>query len=175
MGKVEVLGLCDDDLVSLLSGTKMMHHIFSPWISIYIFVAGNKAHLYHFEVYNLCPSNYFNGKTCLIAALLTKDSSQKCCSWTLIPLVLLLTVVVIDLRCLVFQASSEKHRVGVGFHLTPRRRYRPHKSAPRILIVLSAHTEWLLQFLWLEDNETSLSSAWVYSFSVDFEFFLTPS
>lgn len=33
-GKVEVLGLRDDDLVSLLSGTKMMRHIFSPWIYI---------------------------------------------------------------------------------------------------------------------------------------------
>lgn len=122
-------------------------------------------------MYNLCPSNYFNGKTHLIAALPTKDSSQKCCSWRPL-MVLLLTVVVIDL---VFQASSKKHRVGVGFHLTPCRRSRPHKSAPRVLIVLSAHTEWLLQFLWLEDNETSVSSAWVYSFPVDFEFFLTSS
>lgn len=151
---------------------KMMQHTFSPLISVCIFVAGNKAHRYHFQIYNVCPSNSFSGRTLRIADPLNEgSSSQKCCRWgTLMPLVL-----VRGSRCLVFQASSKKHRAGVGFHLTRCRRSRPHKSAPRILIVLSAHTEWLLQFLWLEDNETSLSSAWVYSFSVDFKFFLTPS
>lgn len=78
MGKVEVLELYDDDIVSLLTGTKMI--FFLPEFTFTYFVAGNKSHFYHFEVYNLCPSNYFNGKTHLIAALPTKDSSQTCCS-----------------------------------------------------------------------------------------------
>lgn len=174
MGQVEVLEIYDDELVSLLRGTKMMHHIFlSLNIHLHICCRKQSPPLAFWVVLTLSFQLF---QTHLTAALLTKDSSQKCCSWrTRIPPALLFTVVVIDLRCLVFQASSKKHRVGVGFHLTQCRRSRPHKSAPRILIVLSAHTEWLLQFLWLEDNEASLSSAWVYSFSVDFEFFLTPS
>lgn len=71
--------------------------------------------------------------------------------------------VAVDMRCLVFRLGP-RNRVGVGFHLTPSRRSRSHKSTPRILVVLSLHTEWLLQFLWLDDNKTSFVRAFVVVF-----------
>lgn len=70
----------------------------------------------------------------------------------------MVSFVAVNMRCLVLRPRW-RNRVGVGFHLTPCRRSRPHKSTPRILVVLSPHTEWLLQYLSLEDDETS--SVWV--------------
>lgn len=80
-----------------------------------------------------------------------------------------ISCILVDMRCLVLRPHWRK-RAGVGFHLTLCRRSRPHKTIPWILVVLSPHTKWVLQFLWLEEDETS--SVWVavecLSFPADF-------